>query len=120
MDINNIIGGSLNIQPGGARRVEVKVETPAPAPVQQPQAVDVQAAVVAEAHKLQKLQAAVRTVQNQFRVGDTTFAIFRDAAGHYVTRVRSLRDGTVRTFPEQSMYDFVRSQVPAPTLNTEA
>lgn len=123
MDINNI-GGSLNlVPPGGARRVEVRApaEVSVPVPQPQPQTAPEPRAANSDAARLESLRAAAQSaIRNFFAVSDTTFTIFKDSSGQYITRIKSLRDGTIKTYPEQNAFDFFRVQKPITSFSTEA
>jgi len=45
-------------------------------------------------------QAAQRIIQDVYVVSDTTFTIFKDNSGQFVTRFTNLRDGSVTYIPE--------------------
>lgn len=50
------------------------------------------------------IQQAVRQAfADVYAVSDTSFTIYKDSKGEYVTRVRSLRDGSVSYYPEPEM-----------------
>jgi hypothetical protein len=56
------------------------------------------------------LQQAVRQAfTDVYAVSDTSFTIYKDAKGEYVTRVRSLRDGSVSYYPEPAMLNKLHS-----------
>lgn len=52
-----------------------------------------------------------RAAQNFFKdvyaVSDTTFSIFKDSTGQYITRFTSLRDGKVTYIPEPQMLQYM-------------
>ncbi len=57
----------------------------------------------------QKRAEAVQVLSQQaaadfFVISDTSFTIFKDATGQYVTRFTSLRDGKVTYFPEPVLF----------------
>lgn len=49
------------------------------------------------------LQAMRQSFQNEFAVSDTSFTIYKDASGRFITRVTSLKDGSVSYYPEPEM-----------------
>ncbi len=56
-----------------------------------------------------RMQAVIRAAQmfkDIYVVSDTTFTIFKDSSGQYVTRFTSLKDGSVTYIPEP---DIVRA-----------
>jgi hypothetical protein len=59
-----------------------------------------------------KRQVAVQTAAKSFfkdvyAVSDTTFSIYKDASGQYITRYTSLRDGKVTYIPEPDMLEYL-------------
>lgn len=56
------------------------------------------------------IQQAVRhAFSDVYAVSDTSFTIYKDSKGEYVTRVRSLRDGSVAYYPEPEMLNKLHS-----------
>ena len=53
------------------------------------------------------VQRAAEALKNTFAVSDVRFTIFKDIAGDYVTRVVSLRDGSVNYLPQKSLFELV-------------
>lgn len=54
------------------------------------------------------VRRAAQALTNTYAVSDVRFTIFKDIAGDYVTRVTSLRDGSVKYFPQKSLFDLVK------------
>lgn len=54
---------------------------------------------------------AAQLFKDVYAVSDSTFTIYKDANGQYVTRFTSLRDGKVTYFPEQELLRFYEQQV---------
>ena len=113
MDINVQSGGRIPLTLPGARSADtpvVKKDTvPAPAVPDPATAVpDV------EAQRVQKLQQAARQFfDDVYAVSDTTFSIFKDATGQYVTRFTSLRDGRVTYIPEPKIIEYASRRLQA-------
>jgi hypothetical protein len=56
------------------------------------------------------IQQAIRhAFSDVYAVSDTSFTIYKDSKGEYVTRVRSLRDGSVAYYPEPEMLNKLHS-----------
>lgn len=59
---------------------------------------------VAEQRRAEAVQEAAQTFRSDFfAVSDTTFSIYKDTSGQYITRFTSLRDGRVTYIPEPDM-----------------
>ena len=58
--------------------------------------------------RLEDIQSTVvrQSFQDVFAVSDTTFTIFKDSSGQYITRFTSLRDGSVTYIPEPDILKF--------------
>lgn len=56
----------------------------------------------------QLMRAAQTFFKDVYAVSDTTFAIFKDGTGQYVTRFTSLRDGRVTYIPEPQLVDYLQ------------
>lgn len=56
----------------------------------------------------QLLRAAQDFFKDVYAVSDTTFTIFKDGTGQYVTRFTSLRDGRVTYIPEPQLLDYLQ------------
>ena len=54
----------------------------------------------AEEQRMAALKKAISNSRDLFAVRDTSFTIFKDAKGQFVTRFTSLRDGSVTYYPE--------------------
>lgn len=57
-----------------------------------------------------RYEQVVRAAQNYFQdvyaVSDTTFTIYKDSSGQYITRITSLRDGRVTYIPEPQLLQY--------------
>lgn len=73
---------------------------------------------VAEQKREQAVQVLSQQVADVFVLGDTSFTIFKDSTGKYITRFTSLRDGKVTYIPEPSLYKLGNSS--APTVQLKA
>lgn len=65
----------------------------------------------------QKRYDAVQTAsqnlfKNSYAVSDTTFTIYKDGSGQYITRYINLRDGRVTYIPEPQLLQQTGSQSP--------
>ena len=54
------------------------------------------------------VKQAAEALKSTFVVSDVRFTIFKDIAGDYVTRFTSLRDGSVKYFPQKSLFETVK------------
>ena len=108
MDIKNVISvPGLGTFGGGQQAAKPQVKPPAnyvapakPAPVKVPESAD--------KARYEAVRQATEAVKNLFAVSDFRFAIFKDIAGDYVTRFTSLRDGTVKYFPQKSLFEMAQ------------
>lgn len=113
VDINNI--GSAG---GGVPRVSVPVKPTTPLPsLQRPKVefslpVDVPTAELpstAEQARFAEVRAAAQAVaRNPYPISDQRFTIFKDIAGDYVTRFTSLVDGSVKYYPEKTLFEYAQ------------
>ena len=58
----------------------------------------------------QLTRAAANFFKDVYAVSDTTFTIFKDSTGQYVTRFYNLRDGKVTYIPEPKMMQYMESR----------
>jgi len=59
---------------------------------------------VTEQRRAEAVQRAAESFFNDFfAVSDTTFSIYKDTSGQYITRFTSLRDGRVTYIPEPDL-----------------
>ena len=105
----NLQGGALPQALPGARSADFPVikqqETSAGTSVRVPQVkVDIKAAEEKRLEQLQK--AAQHFFKDVYAVSDTTFSIFKDATGQYITRFTNLRDGKVTYIPEPQILKY--------------
>ena len=113
VDVSNIGAGSTG---GNAPRAPapVRLDTPLPSLQRQQTAqvsapVDVQASQQTdEARYAEVQQAAAQVISNPYPVSDHRFTIFRDLGGDYVTRFTSLVDGSVKYYPEKTLFEFAQ------------
>jgi hypothetical protein len=57
-----------------------------------------------EQQRQEAIRKAVRSAfKDVYAVSDESFAIFKDASGQYVTRLKSLRDGSITYIPEPNL-----------------
>lgn len=63
----------------------------------------------ADAARFEQLQRAAESYfKDVYAVSDTTFSIFKDATGQYITRFTSLRDGKVTYTPEPQLVQYMQ------------
>jgi hypothetical protein len=88
--------------------VPVPVSAPVPAaPQPATHSADIQVSTDTEAQRQAALEHAAAVLQKEaYPVGDSTFTIYKDYSGQFVTRYVSLVDGKVSYFPEQSIFKF--------------
>lgn len=113
MDVNsNINSGKLiPAQPKAAPKVEVQLPLPQPASPAAPiVAPKIELPSNSEAQRYAKVKAAAEVVKNTYAVSDTRFTIFKDSTGDYVTKFTSLRDGTVKYFPEKTLFELTQAR----------
>jgi hypothetical protein len=61
-----------------------------------------------ETKRFEQLQRAAQSFfKDVYAVSDTTFSIFKDTTGQYITRFTSLRDGKVTYIPEPQMLQYL-------------
>ena len=70
----------------------------------------VPSAHAAEKQRLDTVLKAAKMFRDVYAVSDTSFSIFKDASGQFITRFTSLKDGSVTYIPEPDMLAHV--QVP--------
>ncbi len=78
-------------------------ETVKVAQQQQQQSAAETAATNLEQVRFEAVQKAASTVANYYPVSDSTFTIFKDGSGQYITRFTNLKDGSVSYFPEPQL-----------------
>jgi hypothetical protein len=79
------------------------------------------AADAVEQKRLEHLmQAAQHLFKDVYAVSDTTFTIYKDATGQYITRFHSLEDGTVTYIPEPQLLQYTRQGSPESFVAIEA
>lgn len=114
VDVNNI-GGGASIG-GNVPTVSVpsKSQTPLPS-LQRPSAAQVSAPIDVsasaqndEARYVEVQEAAAQVINNPYPVSNHRFTIFKDLGGDYVTRFTSLVDGTVKYYPEKTLFEFAQ------------
>ena len=70
-----------------------------------------------EQKRAEAVKVLSQQVANDFVLGDTSFTIFKDSTGKYITRFTSLRDGKVTYIPETSLYKLGSSSAPTVQIN---
>ena len=108
MDIKNVMSvPGLGTFGGGQQAAKPQVSAPVkstapanPIPAKVPENAD--------KARYEAVRQATEAVKNLFAVSDVRFAIFKDIAGDYVTRFTSLRDGSVKYFPQKSLFELAQ------------
>ena len=109
MDVsNNIRVPSLGTFSGGGSTADVKPQVKPPVPQDTEAVPQVKAPESAEKAHYEEIKRAAESIQSTFAVSDVRFTIFKDVAGDYVTRFTSLRDGSVKYFPQKSLYQLMQ------------
>lgn len=112
MDINLQGGPKLPQTLPGARSADpvVKSTDPAPTKPSTPQLPTIPNLDDVEQKRYdQVFKAAESFFKDVYAVSDTTFTIFKDASGQYITRYTSLRDGKVTYYPEPQLLQHLQS-----------
>jgi len=61
-----------------------------------------------EVSRYEAVRLAAEALKNTYAVSDVRFTIFKDVAGDYVTRFTSLRDGSVKYYPQKSLFELAK------------
>lgn len=116
MDVTSILPTPSNSGSGSAAQVRVS-DVPAQRKSQvQQEPVKVAAVDKTDLHATddnrQNLvkEAATTYFRDSFVVSDTTFSIFKDTSGKYITRFTNLRDGKVTYVPEPDILRYMESK----------
>lgn len=102
MEIGKIVP-TPPVNHSSARGSEVPLPQPRSHVTQEPvriaatEEVDLQAS---DDRRMEAIRRAVDRAKNLFALSDSTFTIYKDASGQFVTRFTSLRDGSITYFPE--------------------
>lgn len=111
MDVTKANTGSI---PAGPPIGGPKADAPKAAKADTPEHVKVefeQVPKTADEARFREVKAAAKAVKEQsFVVSDTRFTIFKDFNGDYVTKFTSLRDGSVKYFPEKTLFEIVAAR----------
>ncbi len=114
MDISGLNAQPSNPVFSGARRAEAVREVApqaqnASTDVALPQTQQVRDVQGTEQQRLDTVVQAASQFRDVYAVSDTTFSIFKDSSGQFVTRFTSLKDGSVTYIPEPDIARFVES-----------
>jgi len=114
MEINGVNAQPSNPVFNGAKKAEaVKEVAPKALNATQdkivPQEKQVKDVSKTEKERLDTVIRAVSEFKNIYAVSDTTFTIFKDSTGQFVTRFTSLKDGSVTYIPEPDVARFLES-----------
>jgi hypothetical protein len=61
----------------------------------------------AEKQRLDTVIRAAQLFKDVYAVSDTSFSIFKDASGQFITRFTSLKDGSITYIPEPDMVQYI-------------
>lgn len=64
----------------------------------------------AEKARFENMKQASQMFKDIYVVSDTTFSIYKDFSGQYVTRFTNLRDGSVSYIPEPDMMQYLENR----------
>lgn len=59
--------------------------------------------------RFEMVKNSAQSYKNSYAVSDTTFTIFKDSSGQYVTRFTNLRDGKVTYIPEPEILQYLET-----------
>ncbi len=116
MEIN--LQGGIKIPQSlpGARSADLPVAKKTDSDVK-PAKVPGQEQQAAATPEVKRYEAVYRASESFFKdvyaVSDTTFTIFKDTSGQYITRYTSLRDGKVTYIPEPDMMAYLDRRMQA-------
>jgi hypothetical protein len=109
MDVsNNIRVPLVGTFSGGGGGADIKPQVKLPVPQSTEAAPKVKAPETAEKALYEEVKRTAESVKSLFVVSDVRFTIFKDVAGDYVTRFTSLKDGSVKYFPQKSLYEMMQ------------
>ncbi len=100
------IAPAPQLNPAAAKGTEVPLPQPRshvtsePVKIAATEDVDLTAS---DERRMQSIKRAIEQAKDTYPVSDSTFTIFKDASGQFVTRFTSLRDGSVSYFPEPEL-----------------
>jgi hypothetical protein len=63
----------------------------------------------AEKERLETVIKAAKQLSNYYVVSDTSFSIYKDSSGQFITRFTSLKDGSVTYIPETNMANHLKT-----------
>ncbi|MDG1286028.1 MAG: hypothetical protein P8P30_00510 [Rickettsiales bacterium] len=114
MEISGVNAQPSNPVFSGAKKAEAVKEVAPQTQNVQPDKVVSQEQQVQDVQRTerQRLDTVVRAAsqfKNTYAVSDTTFSIFKDSSGQFVTRFTSLKDGSVTYIPEPDIERFIAS-----------
>ena len=116
MDINLVNpagasqGSTLSVQARGSEFPAIRKSQVQDEPVKVP-AVDKADIRASEDRRAARVREAAKTYfKDVFVVNDTTFSIFKDSSGQYITRFTNLRDGSVTYIPEVEILQYMESK----------
>ncbi len=112
MEINGVNAQPSNPVYSGAKRAEaIREVSPKSQNTSNTTSIDKQVNDVqnVEKQRLDTVVKAASSFKNVYAVSDTTFTIFKDSTGQFVTRFTSLKDGAVTYVPEPDIARFIES-----------
>lgn len=130
VDISGINNGPAFVAPvrvadrKPAVQPQPQLQAQAQVPTVNQEIAELNASKEAQAARFAAVRAAAQLVaSNPYPVSDQRFTIYKDVAGDYVTRFTSLVDGSVKYYPEKSLYEIaqvLRARTNLPSFDTEA
>lgn len=104
MEIGKTPAPQLN--PAAAKGTEMPLPQPRSHVTSEPvkiAAVDTVDLTASDERRMESIKRAIAQAKDTYPVSDSTFTIFKDASGQFITRFTSLRDGTVSYYPEPEL-----------------
>lgn len=108
VSLPNTLGGRRADVPAVNNNNNTTQTSPEPKTIKQVEDIDLE---VAEQRRFEKVeQASQQFFRDFFAVSDTTFSIYKDISGQYITRFTSLRDGSVTYIPEPELLQYLEGK----------
>lgn len=109
MDIPSVnIGGVFQGANSGQVVQKTKASAEVPVIKQEVKAPVPEAIKTPKVSRYEAVKLAAEALKNTYAVSDVRFTIFKDVAGDYVTRFTSLRDGSVKYYPQKSLFEMAK------------
>lgn len=122
MDINLQTGPSLPlVLPGSGPDIPTPKADNAPIPQPVKAAAQTPSDEVIEQKRFSAVQRAAQNLfKDVYAVSDTTFSIYKDSSGQYITRYFNLRDGKVTYIPEPRLLQYENHSSPPALIEIQA